>query len=54
MHLNENFQKHLHSAIKVTINRDTDCREIRIYSHNSIYQKVTVYINANFKSTGSL
>lgn len=52
MHLNENFQKGLYSAVKITINRHTDYGEICIFSYNIIYQKATLYINANFRGIG--
>lgn len=39
-------------TLKITINRHTDYKEICIFLCNIIYEKITVYINANFRSIG--
>lgn len=39
-------------TLKITINRNTDYKEICIFPCNIIYEKTTSYTNANFRSIG--
>lgn len=48
----ENLQKCLYPATKITINKIHGFQGSLCFSHNIIFQNATVYINADFRSTG--